>query len=58
MNLATAQLFKLMGKRTGFVASMVECDICTHKWTAVFPYGAEKLECPNCLIVANFDEID
>tara|TARA_R110000744_G_scaffold195512_1_gene314537 strand:+ start:4084 stop:4227 length:144 start_codon:yes stop_codon:yes gene_type:complete len=47
-----------MGKRTGFVASMVECDICTHKWTAVFPYGAEKLECPNCLIVANFDEID
>ncbi len=29
-------------------AAYVKCLICDHKWTAVFPEGTEKLECPNC----------
>ena len=31
-----------------WVGSKVECDICTHEWIAVFPAECEKLECPNC----------
>jgi DNA-directed RNA polymerase subunit RPC12/RpoP len=28
--------------------SDIECDVCSHKWVAVFPVNTEKLECPNC----------
>jgi len=27
---------------------MMVCEICTHKWVAVFPEGTKELECPNC----------
>lgn len=26
----------------------VECSICTRAWVAVWPEGAERLECPGC----------
>jgi Zn finger protein HypA/HybF involved in hydrogenase expression len=25
-----------------------QCDDCGHKWVAVWPLGAEALECPKC----------
>jgi hypothetical protein len=38
-------------------ASMVSCDICTHEWVAVRPAGLTKLQCPNCLKVAHFENV-
>ena len=26
----------------------VECEICKHKWNALYPDECEMLECPNC----------
>lgn len=37
--------------------SLVECDICTHKWVAVRPLGLTKLECPNCNLMVEFTNI-
>ena len=39
-----------------YEASIVMCDLCTHKWVAVRPVGTSKLECPNCHRVGGFDE--
>jgi hypothetical protein len=30
------------------VSKSVECEICTHEWVAVYPFGCKELECPNC----------
>lgn len=38
-------------------ASMVKCDLCNYKWTAVRPEGVEKLECPKCGNVGCFENI-
>lgn len=32
----------------GYHSELVECQICTHEWVAVWPEEADKLECPNC----------
>jgi hypothetical protein len=31
-----------------FTTSLVECNICTHRWVAVRPIDVSELECPNC----------
>ncbi len=38
-------------------ASLVECDICKHRWTAVRPEGLEMLECPKCKELRYFNNI-
>lgn len=35
-------------KDKGWIGAIVECDLCTNKWTAVYHEDCDKLECPNC----------
>lgn len=44
---------KMLNK--GWLGEMVQCDACTHKWTAVFPESCDTLECPNCHIMAGYE---
>ena len=37
------------------VTEEVQCDLCSHKWVAVYYVGTEKLECPNCGNTAYFE---
>ena len=30
------------------ITTSIECGLCGHKWIAVYPEGATRLECPNC----------
>ena len=41
----------------GGMGSVVECDICMHKWIAVFHSSCERLECPNCGNMAHYEII-
>lgn len=41
-------------KKEEFVAEYVECNICTHRWAAVFNPDSDKLECPNCSNMVSF----
>ncbi len=38
--------------------SPVKCNMCNHIWVAVRPEGLEKLECPHCGGMVNFENID
>jgi len=38
--------------------SRIQCDVCTHKWIAVFPSDLDKIECPHCLNMVNFEIIE
>ncbi len=38
-----------------WVGAKIECDICTHQWWAVFLSDCDKLECPNCHILTNYE---
>lgn len=40
---------------TGWIGEDVECDLCGHKWKAVYHEDCEKLECPNCENMVNFE---
>lgn len=40
------------------IRARIECDICTHTWEAVFEEDAEKIECPHCENMANFDILE
>ena len=42
----------------GWDAAYVECCICTHRWVSVYPAGTEKLRCPNCNLIVNFECIE
>lgn len=48
---------KLLSKSKHEVSS-VKCDICNHKWVAVRLFGLQRLECPNCEHLVNFDNIN
>ena len=41
-----------------YETSLVKCDLCNHEWVAVRPEGLEKLECPKCNNIANFENIN
>lgn len=45
-------------KPMGWISAKVECDICSHNWVAAYPEYADKLECPNCNQLANFEIIE
>jgi hypothetical protein len=40
-----------------FETSLVKCDLCAYEWVAVRPKYTEKLECPNCSNITNFENI-
>jgi protein-arginine kinase activator protein McsA len=37
--------------------SSVQCDLCSYKWVAVRPKDTEKLECPNCNNIVNYENL-
>jgi hypothetical protein len=41
-----------------WIAAVVECDLCTTSWTAVFYSKSEKLECPHCSNMVNYTIIE
>ena len=41
-----------------YIGSAVQCDLCGHKWVAVFFADSDKLECPNCKNMAFFNIIE
>jgi hypothetical protein len=41
-----------------FKGEKVKCDLCSHQWIAVYHEDTEKLECPNCENLANFEPIE
>jgi len=38
--------------------SRVQCDLCSHIWIAVYPLNIDKLECPNCHNMVNYEIIN
>lgn len=45
-------------KERGWLGGRVKCDICSHNWHAVFHESTDKLECPNCEQMVNFELIE
>ena len=39
----------------GWTANYIQCDLCSHKWTSVYPAELDRLECPNCNNMVMFD---
>lgn len=39
-----------MEEEKKWIVRDMECEVCTYKWIAVFPYDIEdnKIECSNC----------
>jgi hypothetical protein len=37
--------------------SKVECSVCKHSWVAVRQKGLQKLECPNCELMVDFENV-
>lgn len=40
-----------------WIGNKVKCDICNHIWIAVFHIYSEKLKCPHCRNMANYELI-
>ena len=38
--------------------SYIQCDVCMFIWLAVFEAHCEKLECPHCLAMRQFEKVD
>lgn len=40
---------------TEWSANYIQCDLCNHKWTSVYPNELDRLECPNCSNMVMFE---
>lgn len=42
----------------GWAGEYVSCDLCGHKWVAVYPAELDRLECSNCnnMVMFNIEE--
>lgn len=38
-----------------YFVHIVQCDLCSYKWIAVYPCVCEKLQCPNCDNISYFN---
>jgi hypothetical protein len=38
-------------------SALVECSICTHQWVAVYHIKCERLECPHCANMVDFEVV-
>lgn len=45
----------LESNETGWVTNYVECDLCSHKWTAVYFADSDRIECQNCSNMVMFE---
>lgn len=44
--------------KRGWIAARVKCDLCTCEWIAVFHESVEKIECPHCHHIVDFEIIE
>ncbi len=42
-------------KQQDWYGEIMECNICSYKWVAVYPLGTKALECPTC---GNMQKLD
>ena len=47
----------LEDNKLGWTSDNVECDLCGHKWVAVYPIELDRLECSNCNNMVMFETI-
>ena len=47
-----------MEEEKGWIGSIVQCDLCIHKWVAVYHIDIDKIECPNCGNMVNFENVN
>jgi len=40
-----------------WTADYVQCDLCSHKWTSVYPAELDRIECPNCSNMVMFEKL-
>jgi len=40
-----------------WTSDYIQCDLCNHKWTSVYPKELDRLECPNCSNMVMFEKI-
>ena len=41
----------------GWTADYVQCDLCSHKQTAVYPAELDRIECPECSNMVMFEKL-
>ena len=41
-----------------YYVTSVMCDVCTNVWLAVSEEIHESLQCPNCHLFVNFEELE
>jgi DNA-directed RNA polymerase subunit RPC12/RpoP len=41
----------------GWTANHIQCDLCSHKWVAVYPADLERIECPECNNMVMFEKL-
>lgn len=44
--------------KEGFCACKVKCNICTHVWIATYHNTVDKLQCPHCDNMTEFEIIE
>lgn len=47
-----------MPDKKEWCSDLVECDLCTKQWRAVYHIDSDKLECPNCGNMVHFEIIE
>ncbi len=40
-----------------WVGAQMGCDLCGHRWTAVYYQASEKLQCPECKNMVSFENL-
>lgn len=45
-------------EKEGWIPAKVECNLCGHKWIAVYQEDSEELECDNCGNMTVFNVIE
>ena len=47
----------LKEQNTDWSADYIQCDLCSHKWTSVYPKDLDRIECPNCNNMVMFEKL-
>lgn len=44
-------------EKTNWTANHIQCDLCNHKWTSVYPEELDRIQCPNCDNMVTFEKL-